>query len=98
MLAPVSVSVPLPCFVTPPVPVIAPPKVWFVLSPNVRPLPPSATLLPATPLSAPIVWFAPAALMSSVAPAPVRPTAPVAARLPPRPSANVPPATVVPPV
>ncbi len=99
MFAPVSVSVPVPVFVTPPVPLIPPPNVPLPPPlPSVRPFAPSVTLLPVTPLSAPIVWFAPEPLRSSVAPAPVRPTAPVAARLPPAPSASVPPATVVPPV
>ncbi len=99
MFAPVSVSVPVPVFVTPPVPLIPPPNVPLPPPlPSVKPFAPSATLLPATPFNAPIVWFAPEALMSSVAPAPARFTAPVPARLPPAPNASVPEFTVVPPV
>ncbi len=99
MFAPVSVSVPAPVFVTPPVPPITPPNVPLPPPlPSVRPFAPSATVLPNTPFSAPIVWFAPAPLRSSAVPRFARFTAPVAARLPPAPIASVPPATVVPPV
>ncbi len=95
---PDSVCVPVPATVRPPVPPIVPPKLPLAVPLSVRPFVPRFTAEPATPLSAPIVCAPVAALRSSAAPAPATFTAPVAARLPPAPSASVPALIVVPPV
>ncbi len=98
VFAPVNVCTPLPFFTRPPpTPLITPAKTWSVTLPKVSVLPPNATVEPATPDSAPMVWLPPRE-RSSAAPAPDRLTAPVAARLPPLPSATVPAATFKPPV
>ncbi len=76
-------------------PVIAPLNVLSTVPPRVSALPPSATVLPATPASEPMLWLP--AEMSRV-PVPARFTAPVDARLPPAPIASVPLLMVVPPV
>ncbi len=89
---------PVPASVRLPAPPITPLKVPLAVPPSVSPLPPMLTFVPATPDSAPIVCALVAALRSSAAPALARFTAPVAARLPPAPTASVPALIVVPPV
>ena len=97
VFVPVNVSVPEPCLTMPPVPPIAPPKVWLVASPNVSVLAPSATVPPEPPASEPMVCGPAAFEISKLAPDPATLTAPVDARLPPAPRANVPALIVVPP-
>ncbi len=77
---------------------MVPANVVLPASPKLSVFAPSATWLPATPDSAPMVWLAPALLMSKMPPALLSVTAPVAARLPPVPIASPPALIVVPPV
>ncbi len=95
---PVSVCVPLPESVMPPAPPIEPAYVALTVPFSVSELPPRLTLVPAEPASAPIACVPDALLTSNVAPAPVRFTVPVEARLPPAPTASVPLLIVVSPV
>ncbi|MNV44953.1 hypothetical protein D3C71_1367340 [compost metagenome] len=95
VLALVSVRVLLPCLSSPPVPVMAPAKVVSALSsPTLRLRAPSATVLPATPESAPMVRLPLAALMSKTAVLPARRTALAAASCPAPLRASVPALTV----
>ncbi len=93
VVVPVRVSVPVPCLIRLPLPVITPAKVLGRKMPAVSVAPPSA-MVPA-PDRSPIAELCP--LRSNVAPAPTV-IAPVEARLPPAPSCTTPALNPVPPV
>ena len=90
---PVSVSVPLPCLTSLPLPEIAEASV-VLLALSVVSVPPPSAIAPPVPESAPTVWLLP--LRSNVPPVTV--SAPPEASEPPAPNCKVPALTVVPPV
>ena len=69
---PESVSVPVPVFISPPLPSIEPAKLVEFAVPTVSELAPSWIVDPATPLRSLIVWLPELAEISKVAPAPAR--------------------------
>ena len=94
VLAPESVSVPLPCLVNPPVPPTAPANVVVFASPVVSVLLPNVTLVPETPDKAPMVS---SALSVKFAPVVSKITEPELAMALPPDRASVPALTVVAP-
>ncbi len=95
VLVPVRVWVPVPSLISPPVPANEPPKVPLVASPIVSVFAPRFTV--PLPISVPNCCVPAPADRSKVAPA-ARLTMPLACRLAPAPSANVPALMLVPPV
>ena len=94
VLAPDSVSVPLPCLVKPPVPPMAPANVVLFASPAVSVLLPKVTVVPVTPDKEPMVSLAPRV---KFAPVVSKITAPVLRIALPPDKASVPALTVVAP-